>query len=144
MNILFVCTGNTCRSPMAEGFFNNYSNNSKSSSAGISVMPGSVVSVFSVESLKEYSIDISDHIPVQVNSIMLNDCDMVLTMTLSHQKYLRAFYPEYANKIFSISEYTGCKDISDPYGGDINTYKKCASEIKNAVDMLIERIKQND
>ena len=144
MKVLFICTGNTCRSPMAEGFFNSYSNNSTSYSAGISVMTGSQVSNHSVDSLKEYNIDISKHIPVQINSIMLNDCDLVLTMTASHQKYLHAFYPEYADKIFSISEYTGCKDISDPYGGDINTYKRCAAEIKNAVAMLIERIKQNE
>lgn len=146
MNILFVCTGNTCRSPMAEGLFNNYFKQSKlnnASSAGISVISGSKVSKNSVETLKAYDIDISCHIPRQLTEDMLKEYDLVITMSRSHKDFIISFWPKYSDKIHSFSEYADSEDIFDPYGCDLDVYKLCASQINNGITNLIESLKLN-
>lgn len=145
MQILFVCTGNTCRSPMAEGFMNKISSqksiNSIAVSAGISVYPLSCVSPFSVAVMNEYDIDISSHNPTQLNDEHIKNADLILTMTSSHAAYLKMTYPESLNKIFSLGEYTLTHDVSDPYGQGQDVYGKCAEEIRKAVIILCESIK---
>ena len=144
MQILFVCTGNTCRSPMAEGFFNNISSqkgiDASASSAGISVFPMSCVSPFSVLAMNEYDIDISSHNPAQLNVEHIKNADLILTMTSNQAAYLKMAYPENLNKIFSLAEYTLTLDISDPYGQGQDVYRKCAEEIRKAVLILCESI----
>lgn len=145
MKILFVCTGNTCRSPMAQGIAQKTASDRnmqiQALSAGIMVAPGSKVSNFSVESLKEYNIDISSHIPTQLDLNILSESDLVVTMTKAHKEMIINASPQFADKVKAFCDFTLYDDISDPYGADLNTYKKCASQIYDAVVKLYERIK---
>lgn len=145
MNILFVCTGNTCRSPMAEGlakhkFYGSIPDVSVSS-RGLAVVPGSMVSINSVSVLKDRGIDISSHIPKSLSCDDVKNADLVLTMTAVHKEYITNVLPQYKDKVFSISEYTKVSDIADPYGQNEDEYRNCLNELENAINILYEKIK---
>ena len=148
MNILFVCTGNTCRSPMAQGFAMDIalkeSYDDKFLSAGIMADLKSRASEFSVTALKDFGIDISSHQPTQLTFNHLEDADIVLTMTKNQKELLINSAPQYKDKIKSLGEYSSRGDIADPYGCDLETYKNCALQVKEAVQNLYERIKSNE
>jgi len=144
MNIIFVCTGNTCRSPMAEGFMNKIVSDRLldvlALSRGLMVIPGSKVSPNSVDAMKEYNIDISNHVPKGITQSEIQNADLILTMTSSHCDALKSAFSSYSSKIFSLGSYVGMGDIPDPYGADIDEYKKCAAKIKDMIELLCDMI----
>ena len=148
MKILFVCTGNTCRSPMAQGLAQKIASDRnmqiEALSAGLKAIPGSKVSDFSVGAMKEYNIDISSHIPTQLELNLLDEADLVVTMTKAHKEIIIKSAPQFNDKVRSFSDFTFSGDIADPYGCDFNTYKKCSSQINDAIVKLYERIEANE
>ena len=144
MNIMFVCTGNTCRSPMAEGFMKhilklNNNNHCNVISRGIYVGINSKTSSYSIKALSEYDIDISSHISMQISLSDIENSDIIITMTQSHKDALNMAYSGYEDKIMSISEFTD-NDIKDPYGCDYEVYKSCAKDIFNACNLIYDSI----
>ncbi|MDF2676234.1 MAG: protein-tyrosine-phosphatase [Bacillota bacterium] len=155
MNILFVCTGNTCRSSMAEGIFKYMLNeyNIKSiavTSAGISAFEGDKANYNAIQVLNSKGIDISSHKAKRINDEILKEADLILAMTLSHKRMLNKFAPENSNKIFTLREFAykindeiiGSRnlDIDDPYGMDYNVYDLCRKEIETELIKIIENI----
>ena len=144
MNIMFVCTGYTCRSPMAEGFMKhilklNNNNHCNVISRGIYVGINSKTSSYSIKALSEYDINISSHIPMQISLSDIENSDIIITMTQSHKDALNMAYSGYEDKIMSISEFTD-NDIKDPYGCDYEVYKICAKDIFNACNLIYDSI----
>ncbi len=132
-SVLFVCTGNTCRSPMAEGIFNSLGQNGVASSAGLCVTSVTGAEKYAIDAASRLDVDISNHIPQQTTLDMFESADLVLTMTLEHKWAL----PD-DKKVYTLKEAAGeCGNVADPYGGNAEIYEKCAEEIKN----LIEKIK---
>lgn len=147
MRILFVCTGNTCRSCMAEGMLKNEAklNNVdiEVSSAGIYAYMGETASANSTKVMAEIGIDISCHIAKPVTSEILENIDIVLTMTKAHKETLISLFPTFKDKIFTLMEYIGGNgDIADPFGGDINDYRNCRNQLRTAVEKLMMVIKE--
>ena len=140
--ILFVCSGNTCRSPMAEGIFNLKARQHKidaaAFSAGVSAFPGMPVTEYAVEAAREKGADISAHTAAPVTEALLKSCSVALCMTSSHAMALKAAFPEYADKIRLLSR----RDISDPFGGTLADYERAAGEIDEAVDALIKALEE--
>lgn len=145
MKIIFVCTGNTCRSPMAEAFMKNKCDklglSHDISSAGIMISPNDDVSGNSVMAMQSYDIDISSHCPKAISIEDMSEADLILTMTEAHAEFLKNAAPQFAHKIFTLAEYTDTEEIADPFGQSLDVYKKCADKIDRAVSVLCERLR---
>lgn len=136
MKILFVCTGNTCRSPMAQALFKKMAEennlNADCYSAGISAFTGTPASSNSVAALKEIGIDISGFRSSSLSSLMpiINDFDLFVPMTYNHALTLINFGIK-KNKIFLLK-----KDVPDPYGGDLELYRATRDVLLQLLDDL--------
>lgn len=147
MEIVFVCTGNTCRSPMAEGFLREKlkekgQNDVRVSSAGIATVDGLPAAENAVAAMKDYGIDISLHKSRVANEKILCSASLILTMSTAHKDTIRAL-PKYKDKnIFTLKEYLGVDDhdVKDPFGMSLEIYKKTAGEINDLIIKLIEKI----
>lgn len=138
--ILFACTGNTCRSPMAQALFTailkerGLEGRFSSKSAGLSVVPGSQLSANSALALAEVGLALPGFIPTQLTPAMVAQADTVLVMTGQHRAVLAAALPEQAQKIQVLGE-----GIPDPYGGDLAAYRRCRDAIRKALEEWLER-----
>ena len=144
MKIMFVCTGNTCRSPMAEGFMRKLCENSLIDisviSRGLAVVPKSNVSINSVIAAKKFDVDINNHVPTQLNECDIASADIVFGVTEAHKYFIVSKFPQYVDRVYSISEFSQSGDIADPYGCDEKTYIQCAGQLHDAVKKIFEKI----
>jgi len=145
MNVLFVCTGNTCRSPMAAALFNKIALEKnldvRIESAGIFAQDGESASPEAIVAMKKYDIDLLSHHAQVINSELLEKSDLILTMTAAHKMVLAPSAPE---KAFTLCEYADVEaDIQDPFGGDVEEYEECAEEIYKALIKVAEKIADN-
>lgn len=151
MNILFVCTGNTCRSPMAEGIMKLLLKNKNLtgfyvSSAGVSACDGLYASTNAQIAAQGIGADISLHSSRQIDSNMLSCADVVLCMTPSHKSQLCCSFSQFKDKIYTLPEYVCSSteqyptEIADPFGSDIHAYQKCASDIEALLIRLLKKL----
>lgn len=137
MNILFVCTGNTCRSPMAAEIFKKIIDeknlkNINISSAGIAADNNSRASQNAMEACKELNIDLNGHISKSIFDVNLKNIDKFIVMTQTHKDFLIGLGVK-DEKILVLGN-----QISDPFGGNIETYKNCRDQIYKALCKLID------
>ena len=142
MNILFVCTGNTCRSPMAEGYFKLLCeqagvSNYVVSSAGTCTYEGAPVAAHSVAALTEFGIDISNHTSLSLSHKVVDDADCIIAMSLNHKLQLSQYFPKSLAKTALLLEFVNKNDnIADPVGGSQAEYNACFAEMKPALENL--------
>lgn len=130
---LFVCTGNTCRSPMAMAMFNHkYSHIAHALSCGVTASGRTPIAKEAAEVLKGRGVapdEYAGHISRPASRELLESADRIIGMTGDHANYLMMHHPDLAGKIYAMP-----KDIFDPYGCDIATYERCLGDIEAGLD----------
>jgi glycine hydroxymethyltransferase len=143
--ILFVCTGNICRSPMAEGIFRHATRGRGSYnvvSAGLGAAEGQPPSPYAVQAVKELGIDISNQRSRMLTPELVEQADFIFGMTHSHVDTVMLLHPEAAEKTFLLREFDETldlfeKDISDPIGGSYEVYLTCRDQIEQGIASLL-------
>jgi protein-tyrosine-phosphatase len=145
--ILIGCTGNLCRSPMAEGLLrarlarDEARQDWRVGSFGVWTVDGRPASAYAVEEMDWRGIDLHSHLSRSVTREMMTEADLVLVMTHHHAEALRAAFPEQTYKLHLLSEMAGqARDIGDPYSGTRTEYAHTAKELEQLIEDGYERI----
>jgi len=150
--ILFLCTGNVCRSPMAEGLFRHAVKGRgefRVLSAGIGAVDGEPPTNHSVQAMKEIGLDISKQRSRALTAELVRSADLILGMTHSHTDTVALLYPKAAEKTFLLREFDETlepyeKDISDPIGSPYYIYTECRDQIEQGIVTLLKFMEQHN
>ena len=142
MKILFVCTGNTCRSAMAAAMLNDIAVkndlNVLIDSAGVFAEVGGKAADEAIAAMERRGIDLSGHRTKPLTDELIDMADVILVMTEAHKQLVESVAK---GKVHTLLEYAGGEgDISDPYGGDAEEHERTASEIYDALVDIAEKL----
>lgn len=142
MKILFVCTGNTCRSAMAAAMMDDIAVKNDLDvvidSAGIFASIGECAAENAILAMKKRDIDLSLHRTKPLTDELIDMADVILTMTSAHKMLIEGMAKD---KVFTLMEYAGGEgDIPDPYGGDLEEYEETAEKIYDALVDIAEKL----
>jgi glycine hydroxymethyltransferase len=151
-NVLFVCTGNICRSPIAEGLFRRLTGNRKEievASAGVHAVRGQPPSVYAVEVCAAEGTDISGLRSQPLTGALVDQATHIFAMTGAHVETIQTLFPQSAEKTFLLREFeepgtTVWRDVPDPIGLGREVYEECARIIKNALPSVLAFVEQGE
>lgn len=146
-NILFVCIGNICRSPFAQGLFTKMVHQEghkgfHADSAGLIALPGNSVTFLAQKVAAEHGVDLAGHKAKRLSQELVDWSELILVMEKSHKDELLADFPEATDKTFLIRRFSrfGSRNrgIADPYGLQYDAYRFCYLDIEDAVSGLMD------
>jgi len=149
-SILFVCSGNSCRSPMAEGLLrlklpSRLQDEVEVQSAGTLDIEGSPAAEYSRRVVREMGGDISRHRSQGLTRELVANSDLILAMATEHVDYLRRRYPAYRENVFLLKQFANSEplddpDIEDPIGSSLTVYRECGELIAEELDRILPAI----
>ncbi|XZE19005.1 Sua5/YciO/YrdC/YwlC family protein [Pirellulaceae bacterium SH449] len=152
--VLFVCTGNTCRSPMAQAMMNRKIEEKFSKqfgardlpiyaiSAGVAAYGGDPASPGAQQAIKKYRASLDKHQSNQLTMELVDQADLILTMGSRHKHVIMSQWPAAGNKVQMISP--DGSEIADPFGGPLEIYARCAEQLDQCTDYWIDRLNVSD
>ncbi|SMP54937.1 low molecular weight protein arginine phosphatase [Anoxynatronum buryatiense] len=151
--ILFVCTGNTCRSPMAAALLQGTLNRLGIGedqisvlSAGIFASEGQPASFQAVEVMQEKELPLENHRSRRVTPRLLESADLIFTMTAAHRQSVLMMDAAAAGRVFTLTEYvTGdpeAGEVPDPFGGSVTVYRQTADYLETLIHQLALQLKE--
>ena len=151
-NVLFVCTGNICRSPIAEGLFRRLIGNRKDievASAGVHAVRGQPPSLYAVQVCAEEGTDISGLRSQPLTATLVDQATHIFAMTGAHLETIQALFPHTAEKTLLLREFeepgtTVWREVPDPIGLGREVYEHCARIIKNALPSVLAFVEQGE
>jgi protein-tyrosine phosphatase len=140
-NILVLCIGNICRSPMAEGMLRAALPGTTISSAGLGALIGNPADPLSVQLMAEHGIDISAHRARQISTALIAQSELVFVMDLEQKKYVETQYGGARGKVFRLCEASKL-DVPDPYREGIDSFRAAYDLIREGVDVWVDQIQR--
>jgi len=152
-NILFVCSGNSCRTPMVEGLMKikippEFQAQVSVASAGTLGIYDSPATPHAIEVVTALGADISEHRSQGVTEELMEEADLVFAMAIEHMDYLQRYYPHYRENVFLLRSFDRPRDerrddsIDDPIGGRLGVYRKCAALINAELERILPRMSE--
>ena len=138
-NILVVCVGNICRSPIGEVLLRQHYPNKHIDSAGLSAVVGSAADEKSLQVMADEDVDMSGHVAKQINEDLVKKADLILTMSKSQTKWIEDQWPHCRGKTFRIGHWID-KDVADPYGNDESAFETAKQDIVDSLDQWFNKI----
>ena len=147
MRLLFVCTGNTCRSSMAEILARRelerrgLSGRVEVLSAGTSTVSGLPASHHAIHIMTDMSLDLHGHRSTMLSRELVESADLVLTMTHGQRRMVEDICPGAASRVYTLAGYAGGGgDVPDPFGGDREIYRACAASLQRLIILAVDRL----
>ena len=111
-------------------------------SAGIAVSEGDYAANNSIYAMDNVEIDISDHKSKQIDKYLIEESDLIITMSNSHKWAILSDFPDYEDRVFNLLEYAydQDQDVQDPYGGSLDEYEQIRDELYEAIMHLVEKL----
>ncbi len=150
LNVLFVCTGNTCRSPMAEALAREKADRGwdgkvEFSSAGTLDLESSPASPLAVEVLSEIGIDLNTHRSTHLNEEIIKSADLIVAMAQRHKDVITMMVPDAEARVILLGELDPQReeaDIRDPIGGDREIYRQARDDLQSLIGPLFDHIRE--
>lgn len=145
-SVVTVCTGNICRSPLAEYLFRSRLEgvSAKVSSAGIQALVNQPADVLAQEIAQTHGLDLSPHLGRQVEKSVLEEHELVLVMEDHHRDYIRSRFPQVSGKVFLLGKWEEEMQIPDPYKKSPDFFKEVYSQIDRSVAHWVNRMNGAD
>ncbi|HUW08804.1 MAG TPA: low molecular weight protein arginine phosphatase [Anaerolineae bacterium] len=142
--ILFICTGKTCRSPMAEGLLNHLAESKalqvQAISAGLHVSE-TAANDKAISAAAEHDVDLSHHVPQQLDDALVGEVDLLLTMEGWQKEAVAADFPQARDKVHTLLEFAGKQgNVGDPIDGSLDDYRDCARQVMQAIQGLVDKL----
>lgn len=150
-NILFVCSGNSCRTPMAEGLMKTkippaLTGKVSVASAGTLGIYGAPATDHAVQVASEFGADVSDHRSQGISAELAQWADIIFAMSFEHREFLQRHFPRSRDNVFLLRSFDRPADaaqndsISDPVGGSLELYRECCLLINEELDRILPRL----
>ena len=130
---MMVCVGNICRSPLAEALLQHQQPQLKVFSSGIGALVGKPADPKSIKLMKNIGIDLTNHCAQQINSILVSNADLILTMEQGHINAIQAKFPEARGKVHLIGKWNDNQEVPDPYKKDEKAFISAAEMIESGL-----------
>ena len=138
-NILVVCVGNICRSPMAEALLKQRFPNKNINSAGVGALVGHSADPAALEIMAKQDIDITSHIAKQIDENLAKTADIIFTMSDGQTKWIEERWPFCRGKTFKLGHWMS-KDIADPYKHEMSAFETAYQDIVNSLEQWADKV----